>query len=40
MSKKAKDQVNKIIDKSRLFDGQLKEQIELYLTKEYENLTS
>ena len=36
MSKKAKDQVNKIIDKSRLFDGQLKEQIELYLTKEYE----
>ncbi len=36
MSKKAKDQVNKIIDKSRLFDGQLKEQIELYLIKEYE----
>tara|TARA_R110001592_G_scaffold63724_2_gene195456 strand:+ start:340 stop:2148 length:1809 start_codon:yes stop_codon:yes gene_type:complete len=36
MSNKAKDQVNKIIDKSRLFDGQLKEQIELYLIKEYE----
>jgi len=36
MSKKAKAQVNKIIDKSRLFDGQLKEQIELYLIKEYE----
>lgn len=36
MSKKAKYQVNKIIDKSRLFDGQLKEQIELYLIKEYE----
>lgn len=36
MSKKAKDQVNKIIDKSRLFDGQLKEQIEIYLIKEYE----
>lgn len=36
MSKKAKDQVNKIIDKSRLFDGQLKEQIETFLIKEYE----
>ena len=35
MSKKAKDQVNKIIDKSRLFDGQLKEQIELFNTKDF-----
>tara|TARA_R110000796_G_scaffold44977_4_gene109253 strand:- start:10119 stop:11927 length:1809 start_codon:yes stop_codon:yes gene_type:complete len=36
MSKKAKDQVNKIIDKSKLFDDQLKQQIENYLVKEYD----
>jgi len=36
MSKKAKDQVNKIIDKSRLFDDQLKQQLETFLVKEYD----
>ena len=36
MSKKSKDQVNKIIDKSRLFNDQLKQQIESYLVREYD----
>jgi len=36
MSNRTKNQVNKIIDKSRLFDDQLKQQIETYLVKEYD----
>ena len=36
MSKKAKDQISKIIDKSRLFDEQLKQQLENYLVKQYD----
>ena len=36
MSDKATDQVSKIIDKSRLFDDQLKQQLETYLVKEYD----
>jgi hypothetical protein len=35
MASKQEKQVNKFIDKSRLFEGQLKEQIESYLIREY-----
>lgn len=33
---KSNDKINKIIDKSKLFDGQLKEQIETFLIREYD----